>query len=315
MKSNLRRAGFAYTKREHDLNQENIFNFPFLLVTSSAPSCLAVGIESTDRSTEQSEASVFNISPVSTSDMAANVEIVVKLSSERGKPVLKVSREIGGTPSGKTDTFQPLGNTELGCASEGAKAPWSIFPRAFAQSRPSETQYIQKLQSDDVFTRRDARISLSKEDQNFNLIGTLLARDDDYRIQLGALAALAAMPEEQRKKAPTSVLDKVRSLRASKDKTMRDTAVQVLNEPALCYQEQDTNRQPAGRFLVMCYWTKEQCERTRGPNTKPGITQSPCAAVLLSRAPWNYAPGGYDGGWFQYSPTAFGPPFPPIQAQ
>jgi hypothetical protein len=312
MKSDLRLAGFAYTKREHDAQQTNVFNFPFLLVTSASPSCLAVGLESTGQNSNSAEAYFFNIAPLAASVMAANVEIVVQVSEDKGKPALKVSRETNGKP-GKTLVFRPLADNDLGCETptESTKS-WSIFSSAYAQSKPSETQYQQKLQSDDVFTRRNARIGLSKETENFDLIGSLLARDDNYRIQLGALTALASMPEEQRRRGPDSLLKKVRALRDSKDKTMRDTAVQALNEPAMCYQERDANKPLAERFLVLCHWSKEQCERTRGPNTRPGISQSPCAPVQLSRASWAYTTGGYDGAWYQHSPTALGPPFPQV---
>jgi hypothetical protein len=276
---------------------------------------LAVALESTDSNAESIQ--LFNI-PVSAEDMAPNIEILVEVIGEQDKLLLKVWREVNGKQAAKATVFDALSNVDPGCASTRGRLSdeWNVLGRAFAQAVASETEIIQRLQSDDVFTRREARIALSKRGENaFELTERLLARDDNYRLQLGALVALAGMTEDQRKKSPTGVIEKVRELRNSRDKTMRDTAVEALQEPAICYQEEDTNKQAAGRFLVMCYWTKEQCDRTRGPNTRPGVTQSTCEPVQLAGLSWKYATGGFAGAWYQYSPSAFGPPFPAVRPQ
>ena len=313
VKSDLRRPGYAYTKREFDAQRANVFNFPFLLVTAYAPSCLAVAIVSTDKNSDHSP--LFNISPVSIDDMASNVEILAEVTGDPEKPSLKVWREVNGKQAGGAAILQPLSDANPGCAAtQGSLTEWFGFAQAFAQSPLSEIEISQRLQSDDVFTRRDARISLSKGgERSFDLVGKLLGRDDNYRLQLGAVVALATMSDDLKRKAPPELMEKVRVLRNSSDKTMRDAAVQVLQEPAICYQEQNNNRDAKGRFLVMCYWTKEQCERTRGPNTSPGISQSGCEPVQLARATWKYATGGFNGAWYQYNSVAFEPPFPAIQ--
>ena len=167
-----------------------------------------------------------------------------------------------------------------------------------------------------MFTRRDARIALSKKtDDDLKLLASLVARDDNYRLQLGAVVALADVPDELRKKAPAGLFDKVRSLRNSSDKTMRDSAVLALREPAFCYQEINTARKPEERYIVLCHWAKEQCEKTRGPNTSAGVTQSACVPVDVAEAKWKYTPGGTGGAWYQYSATAVGAPFPAVQAR
>jgi hypothetical protein len=313
IKSDLRRLGQAYTKREFDAQRANTFNFPFILVTADAPSCLAVAIVSTDKNADNSP--LFNISPVSVDDMAPNIEILAEVVEEQDGSALKVWREANGKQTTREAILKPLRDDELGCATKrGAwMGDWSVFRSAFAQSAVSDSDIVERLQSDDVFTRREARIALSERGEGaFELIEKLLMRKDNYRLQLGAVVALAGMPEYQRKKASASLLEKVRSLRNSPDKTMRDAVVQALQEPAFCYQEENTNRQPAGRFLVICHWTKEQCERTRGPNTSPGVAQSACEPVQLAGVSWKYAPGGFEGAWFQYSPSAFGLPFPTV---
>ena len=316
MESDLWRVGQAYTKREFDTRRANVFNFPFLLVTAYAPTCLAVALEGTDRNSDTSQ--LFNIAPVSEDDMAPNIELVIRVDEDQNGLVMNVWREVAGKKSAVAASVQPLKELDRGCARtrEGSNWDWLIIKQAFAQTALTDSEITDRLQSDDVFTRRDARISLAQRGENsFELIDKLLARDDNYRLQLGAIVALAGLSEDQKKKIPLGVLEKVRPLRGSSDKTMRDTAVLALKEPAVCYQEENTNKQPAGRFLVMCYWTKEQCERTRGPNTSPGVTQSACEAVQLAGLSWKYAPGGYAGAWFQFSPTVFAPPFPQLPSR
>ena len=110
------------------------------------------------------------------------------------------------------------------------------------------------------------------------------------------------------------MLNKLRALRGSSDKAMRDAAVQALREPAFCYQEINTSRKPDERYIALCHWTKEQCEKTRGPNRSAGVTQSECVAVQLADVSWKYTAGGTGGAWYQYSPTLVEAPFPAVKA-
>lgn len=298
MKSDLWRVGNAYTKREFDLERENTFNFPFLLVTADAPACLALALVSTGGN---DRIDVFNNAPISDDDMTDNTEILAQFGEDYRGPLLRVWREVRRAPKGRATVYRPIGGAERGCMTASGENAWSIIGRAYAQKAPAAI--TDRLQSDDAFTRRDARIDVSKDaGSKLNLVGNLLVDDGNYRLQLGAAVAIAAMPEDERKKLPDAITDKLRELRGASDKTMRDTAVQALKEPAFCYQEEDTRRQPAGRYLAMCYWSKALCERTRGPNTNPAVKQSACAPVQIADLSWNYAPGGYAGGWFQYSP-------------
>ena len=229
MQSDQWRAGHAYMKREFDASRANIFTFRFILVTAQAPSCLAVALASTDKNSDNSY--TFNITPVSIEDMAPNHEIVAKFSEERDRPVLTVWREINEQRIGAANILQVLSSADPGCMSArgGAVGGWSVFSRAFAQSAFTDRQLEDRLQSDDTFARRDARIALSKRGENaLPLIERLLARDDNYRLQLGAAVALTLMPQDQRRRAPETVRQKLRALESSKDKTMRDTVLQAL---------------------------------------------------------------------------------------
>ena len=235
LRSDLRRPGHAYTKREHDPDPKsaNVFNFPFLLVTRSAPKCIALAFENTTGNTEISH--VFNITPVSIEDMKANVDILIELGRDQEKPSVKVWREIEGNPTSGATQFFPLKDSDPGCTFALATAPnapsaWHFIGRASAQA--ASTSIEELLQSDDVFTRRNARITLSKQGQTgIKKIEELLARDDNYRLQLGAAVAITALPLADRANIPPSVNDKLRSLQKASDKTLRDTAVKALAGP------------------------------------------------------------------------------------
>ena len=115
LRSDLRRPGHAYTKREHDPDPKraNVFNFPFLLVTRSAPKCIALAFENTTGNTEISH--VFNITPVSIEDMKANVDILIELGRDQENPSVKVWREIEGNPTSGATQFFPLKDSDPGC--------------------------------------------------------------------------------------------------------------------------------------------------------------------------------------------------------
>lgn len=231
--------------------------------------------------------------------------------------MLDVWREKKQARVGSPVRLEPIRVTNHDCGSQPrrARSKWFSFGEAYAQSGPAldRGEFRAALRSDDVFVRREARSRLARAGATaFNIIGAFLAQDDDYQLQLGAAVAVAQMAPDQRQALPAEIRVKLRALRGASDKTLRDTAVEALQEPAFCYQEENTSRQPAGRFLAICYWSKEQCEETRGPNLSAGVSQSACEPIQLGGLSWKYSPAGLKGGWFQYSPSSFGPPFPPV---
>src|SRR4051812_17013699 len=241
LRSDLRQAGQAYTKREIDRDNASISNFPFLLATRDTPGCLAVSVSSTNPDSDEIYA--FNITPLSREDLTPDMEIVAKVvSTSAGGVNLRIWRERGQKQVDAPKTLEPLNETTPDCGESrtASVAPslWSLVGSAFAQGMQTQDLY-NSLQSDDVFTRRQARIDLSQKGGDaFQTISDLLGTDA-YRLKLGGLVALAGMPDDQRKTAPAGIWDKVRPLLGSSDKTMRDAAVQALREPAYCYQEED----------------------------------------------------------------------------
>jgi hypothetical protein len=220
----------AYVKREFDKDDRRILNFPFIFLSKAVPSCFAIAISSTDPHAE-GDTSIFYLTPVSKEDAVTNREIIAQVKQHQGTLALEVWREENTARTGNPLTLAPLGATEEGCGTHPSPAlhSWLWVTRAFAQNAdPDLDDLIIRLRSDDVFTRRNARIALSRTGPSAFPIMSELLDYKDYRVQLGAVVAFGGMPAEQRKQAPQELLDKVRALRNHPDKTMRDAAVQAL---------------------------------------------------------------------------------------
>jgi hypothetical protein len=222
VRSDIRQAGQAYTKREVDPENGTVFNFPFILATRDAPGCLVVSIASTDPNWERIFA--FNIAPVTDDDLRADTEVVIEAVPRAGEQmVLNVWREQGQKRVGPVLTLEPLDATASDCSRGGSGATvtgW-LFRPAFAQGfDPAALE--RRLNSDDTFTRRDARIELAAQGPAaFDAIADFIA-SGTHRVQMGAVVALGGMPAEQRCAAPPALLDAVRGLAASDDEGMRD---------------------------------------------------------------------------------------------
>jgi hypothetical protein len=228
--SNLRKAGTAYIKRENHPENRELSNFIFLLVSSQSPSCLSVAINSNDPRSEAGS-SGFHIAPISSDDFKSNADLILMTRRAGAKFRLRVWREAGERQIGRATDFEPLGDDVPGCSiGQNASILDWISPRAFAQlPAPSNMQDLSvRLRSDDLFTRRNARIELSKQgSQTIEFVREFLG-SDNYRLQLGALVALSIMSEEDRKRLPPDVLAKVRSFTANSDPTIRETASRIV---------------------------------------------------------------------------------------
>lgn len=310
------RGRIPYTKRENDPQSAELYNLPFMFLATDKPTCLTVAFSSTDPNSEITH--VFNIAPITKEDLSAAIELKAQLLSEdAGVSRLRVWREgRDGHKLGDPVELEQLAPGKRSCKSQSPKPtsawlwPFSI---AVAQEVGSYTDWAGRLRNDDPLTRRDARQDLAALGvRAFPIMNQLLDMANDYRLQLGAVVALALMPEDVRKQAPADLLVNIRKLLAYKDKTMRDNALRALDEPAFCYQEEDKNKPSGQRFLTLCQWSMAQCERTRGPNRKKGITQTACAPVKLLDANWNYQAGGTEDAWYAYSGAPFPQPFPQL---
>jgi hypothetical protein len=95
------------------------------------------------------------------------------------------------------------------------------------QNNASVEDFSLRLKSDDVFTRRNARIDLSKQGPQTVEIAKQLLNSEDYRLQLGALVSLSIMPEQEQKQLPSDVLGKVHEFTNNHDPTIRETAERI----------------------------------------------------------------------------------------
>jgi hypothetical protein len=228
VRSDIRQAGQAYTKREVDPENGSIFNFPFILAARDAPGCLVVSIASTDPSSETIFA--FNIAPLGVDDLRADTEVVIEVvAGDANTMALNVWREQGQRRVGAVETKAPLGPTERDCSRAGANVAafgWLAGP-AFAQDGDPST-LESRLNSDDTFTRRDARIELAAQGPAaFDQIAQFLG-SGNLRLQVGALVALGGMPPGERCAAPAGLADAVRSFAGAGDQALREAAAAAL---------------------------------------------------------------------------------------
>jgi hypothetical protein len=215
------------------------------------------------------------------------MEIVAKVvPTSAGGVNLRIWRERGQKQVDAPKTLEPLNETTPDCGESrtASVAPslWSLVGSAFAQGMQTQDLY-NSLQSDDVFTRRQARIDLSQKGSDaFQTISDLLGADA-YRLKLGGLVALAGMPDDQRKTAPAEIWDKVRPLLGSSDKTMRDTAVQALREPAYCYQEEDLSKKAEEKYLALCQWSHRVVTRCAARTCGAALRRRPAYPLTSGR--------------------------------
>ncbi len=226
--SDLRKPGSAYIKHENDADDRELNSFPFLLLASRLPNCLSLAINNNNPQSETG-ASAFKITPISAGDLKNDAAIVAMAQPRPDKKFrLRVWREVADQQIGDALTLDPLDDGTPGCAigQDVGLFDW-LVPSAFAQSNPQVQDYSARLKSDDLFTRRDARIGLSKEGANGIEMAKQFLNSGDYRLQLGALVALSIMPEADRKNLPPDLLAKVREFTTHSDATIRDTASRI----------------------------------------------------------------------------------------
>jgi hypothetical protein len=233
VRSDIRQAGQAYTKREVDPENGSVFNFPFILATQDTPGCLVVSIAST--SSEKIFA--FNIAPLKPEDMRSDTQVVVQVVPGAGDTMgLNVWREQGQKRLGEVIALEPLPETAQDCSKAGGavSAFWSgLVGAAFAQDGvPADL--ANRLMSDDAFTRRDARIELSGQGAAaFPTIEGLLASGTP-RLQAGGLVALGGMPTDEVCGAPDALWAAVEALSGTGDASVQEAAGQALSARSGC---------------------------------------------------------------------------------
>jgi hypothetical protein len=232
VRSDLRLAGSAYIKHQFDTDDQQLNSYLFLLAArNQSPNCLSLAIVNNDPQSE-SGTSAFTVAPLSEDDLKSNTSIIAQ-THQTGKAFqIEWWREIDDKKTGTVQVLKPLGDNDSGCGvvQSAGLLDW-LVPSAFAQSTRLPQDFKTRLRSDDVFTRRDARIELSKEGANNIETMRQFLNSDDYRLQLGALVALSLLPESDRKNLPPDVVAKVHEFATNKDATIRDAASRIVTAP------------------------------------------------------------------------------------
>jgi hypothetical protein len=232
------RVGQAYLKRENHPDSLSLFNEYFLLASVHSPSCLAVIIDSTDPNKERQNA--FDVDGVELSDISAMKEFILHASrAPDGSIQLTGWREQNQLRVTPPLVIKARMADEKLCGDDDSQAPKQallerIFgiTNAFAQGPPmsADLEKIKAaLQNDDAFVRRDARSYLAHLGADGAPIISKLLSSDNYRLELGGLAAFAEMPESQRVAMSDEIKNQVKSYTNNSDPTMRETALRALN--------------------------------------------------------------------------------------
>jgi hypothetical protein len=149
-----------------------------------------------------------------------------KRSAFAGDFHLLVWHEADNKQVGNSVELSPLADGDPGCTfGRSVSLRGWVDPRAFARSSTSNVQnFSLRLKSDDIFTRRDARIDLSKQGPQTIEIAKQFLNSGEYRLQLGALVSLSTLPEQQQKQLPPDILGKVHEFTKSDDPTIRENS-------------------------------------------------------------------------------------------
>jgi hypothetical protein len=313
-----------YVQRETNRGHSENFNHRFIVVRRPTFGCATLFV-----SPKGANSDGFDLQ-VADSDADGRTEILMRAQIKAGSPlVLKAEWQRDGNPIGKTQTFTALPRDPItqdsspGCAETSASletnrkhgALWQVISSAFAAKGTSASleAFEARLESDDTLTRRQARRDLSAAgDDALPIIEQLLDRSS-YRLQLGALQALAELPEASKIKISGAIWAKRPELVSYRDSTMREVAQHAFNinffPQAFCYQERDAAKPVDKRYLVLCQWSQADCQTVRGDN--PRTVQTACSVTDL-RGKGKLQPGGVNGSWYLFAAAEFGDPFPPL---
>lgn len=137
------------------------------------------------------------------------------------------------------------------------------------------------------------------------------ALDRDSAVVLDSIRSLTSVAGGGNAPVAVTAREVFWPLTRSASQSVRLEARRAIRQ-AYCYQERNTTREPAGRYLVICHMSAELCERTRGPNLREGIRQTSCVLVQREAGFEDLEGDGHDGALFRYKPTAYAEPYPTL---
>jgi hypothetical protein len=241
IRSDLDHERHAYIRREFDPFDQNLRKIRFFFLTrkENLPKCLVLELQplATMRPEQGfdilgDEPIVFNV-PLETAKLRQNSHmLVIRLEPIGG--ALSADFQYGQNRGGSAGPLTQLGAQERDCTRARSEAQttrqgWLGIRAAHAQ--PSfVTTTEDRLLSADPLIRRDARIDLSRQGPAaFEQLGSLLG-SDQYRLQLGAAAAIAAMPRAERDLLTPELRRQLEVLTRDPDTTLSTTARRALGQ-------------------------------------------------------------------------------------
>ena len=223
-----------FMKWEHDRVKREVKNFPFVFLSSEAPKCLTISVQSdaADAGNIGGEPSIFNLPIPSDLRWTPDNALYARSIVADGRMRLEYSLRGGNASDARRFQADPAGDDEASCQRvAGSAGPlFQLISTAFAGDAQLDLKSVaSRLSHADAIVRRDMRVQLSRQGSNaFDTILPLL-QSGDYRLQLGALAAVAGMAPEIRARLPAPARSAASALLSHSDRTMRETAQRALS--------------------------------------------------------------------------------------
>jgi hypothetical protein len=226
--------GRPFMKWEHDRAERDLKNYPFVFLANEAPRCITISLQDDAQGSVNigGEPSIFNLPIPGELQWGGQNTLYVRSIAADGRMRIEYSVRPRHGPAPKRFHADPAGDDEASCQQpeRTARSFRGLISSAFAQQRPLDLETVKsRLQHSDAIVRRDMRVQLSRQGAaSFSTILPLL-QSGDYRLQIGALAAIAAMPPDVRARLPGAARSAATALLSHPDRTMRDTARRALD--------------------------------------------------------------------------------------
>ena len=214
----------------------------FILASHQTPTCLVIAVVNVDPRSDK--AFFFTIEHLTAADMLSNVDVVGRVVVEAGNPLkLQVWREKDEATSGPITVLNDGGDGGATCAEAHKQDSAQLWRNLFginaaaaaASSEPNGAEISSALQSDDVFLRRQTRYRLASYGEKAIPIFNQLLNSKSYRLNIGALVAMAYVPFSARAEMRKVLQIKISTFLSSPDPELKRAAALALSgKPSLC---------------------------------------------------------------------------------
>lgn len=226
--------GRPFMKWEHDRAEKDVKNYPFVFLANEAPGCITISLQNEMHASANigGEPTIYNLPIPRDLHWGAQNTLYLRAIGAEGRERIEYFVRPRNAPAPRRLHADPVGDDEASCQQpiSISRGLGSLISRAFAQQGALDLDTVKsRLQHADAIVRRDMRVQLSRQGAAaFDTILPLL-QSGDYRLQIGALAAIAAMPPDVRARLPSAARAAAAALLSHPDRTMRDTARRALD--------------------------------------------------------------------------------------